>query len=252
MKHLLKLSYNGTRYHGWQKQINANTVQDCLEDSLTRLLGRSVETIGCGRTDTGVHAKCYYAHFDCDTPLPSSFKQSLNAMLPVDIAIQEQYTVPEEFHARFSATEREYKYYMHFEKDPFLNDLSLYQKRVPKIESMNKASKILFNYNDFECFSKKGADNQTFRCEIRKAEWTNENSQMVFTIRADRFLRNMVRAIVGTLLEIGYGKMEIVDLHTIIKAGKRQNAGTSVQACGLYLTDVLYDGIDLGGDSRET
>lgn len=237
----MRFSYLGTSYHGWQKQPNAVTVQAVLEESFAILLRQSVALTGAGRTDAGVHARQMIAHFDLEKRTEiDDLVYRLNALLPEDIAVQSIHQVPDEAHARFDATERTYEYWIITEKDPFYKDAAHYLKQAPDFDAMNKAASLLLKYEDFQCFSKSNSDVKTYRCDIHHARWTMEGNRLVFTITADRFLRNMVRAIVGTLLEVGQGKMNPEDVKGIIKSGDRSLAGVSVPAKGLYLTRVAY------------
>lgn len=242
-RYFLELAYDGANYHGWQVQPNAVTVQELIDKALTTLLRQPIETVGCGRTDTGVHAKEYFAHIDVDTidhrPSPID-KRSLNSLLPHDIAVKQIIPVHCEAHARFDATLRSYEYHIHFEKDPFLNGYSWLLRDKPGLELMNSAAAIIMEYTDFSCFSKSNTQVKTNNCKIVKAEWMETEKGIVFHISADRFLRNMVRAIVGTLIEIGRGAMQPDDIRKVIESKNRSNAGTSVPACGLYLSKVKY------------
>ncbi|QXP59791.1 tRNA pseudouridine(38-40) synthase TruA [Olleya sp. HaHaR_3_96] len=241
MRYFIELSYNGKNYHGWQKQPNAISVQEVLEKALSTILGETIAVMGAGRTDAGVHAKQLFAHWDTDILFDAEKVQyKLNSFLPVDIAIQSIFKVKEDSHARFHATSRAYLYRVALQKSPFNVDQSYFLKHALDIEKMNEATKILFEYKDFQCFSKTHTDVKTYNCDIMKAEWQLMDNELHFTIKADRFLRNMVRAIVGTLINIGVGKMEVDELHTIIKSKNRSNAGFSVPAQGLYLTEVAY------------
>lgn len=241
MRYFLELSYNGKAYHGWQNQPNAITVQEVLENALSTLLRTTIEIVGAGRTDTGVHALQMFAHFDCSSKLDiAQLKYNLNSFLPKDIAIQNIFEVKKDAHARFDAISRTYLYRICTEKDAFNFDKVYYINNDLHIDKMNEASKILFEYNNFECFSKTNTDVKTFNCKIIKAEWVKKNNELHFTIEADRFLRNMVRAIVGTLISVGTGKLEIEDMHTIIKSKNRSEAGYSVPAHGLYLSKIEY------------
>ena len=241
MRYFLELSYNGKAYHGWQNQPNAITVQEVLENALSTLLRTTIEIVGAGRTDTGVHALQMFAHFDCSSKLDiAQLKYNLNSFLPKDIAIQNIFEVKKDAHARFDAISRTYLYRICTEKDAFNFDKVYYINNDLHIDKMNEASKILFEYNNFECFSKTNTDVKTFNCKIIKAEWVKKNNELHFTIEADRFLRNMVRAIVGTLIRVGTGKLEIEDMHTIIKSKNRSKAGYSVPAHGLYLSKIEY------------
>jgi len=241
LRYFIELSYNGKAYHGWQNQPNAISVQQVLEEALSVLLQTKIEIVGAGRTDTGVHASQMFAHFDVDFEVDNSnlvFK--LNSYLPNDIAIRDLFKVKNDAHARFDALSRTYHYKISINKNVFNNDFA-YRLQLPlDIEKMNEASKILYLYNDFQCFSKSNTDVKTYNCTITKAEWLIENDEIIFVITADRFLRNMVRAIVGTIINIGLGKMQVDDLHDIIRSKNRSEAGYSVPAHGLYLTHIAY------------
>ncbi len=242
MRFVVELSYDGTRYHGWQVQQNAHSVQAELNTALAKLLGNPVETIGCGRTDTGVHALQFFAHFDNPTPLPHNFIFRVNKILPNDIAIHEVYKVNDTFNARFDATYRLYEYHLHSKPDPFLVNRSYYRYGSLDFGAMNLAAQKLFDYTDFECFSKTRTQVYTFNCKIMQAKWQKTHeSRHVFTIQADRFLRNMVRAIVGSLIDVGSGKLTIQGFETVIQSKKRTEAGLSVPAHGLYLKSIGYD-----------
>jgi tRNA pseudouridine38-40 synthase len=250
-RYFIELAYNGTNYHGWQIQPNAVTVQELLNKALSTILRQPIETTGCGRTDTGVHATQFYAHV---TPQPpeggvSDFPPAppsggwgakLNAILPHDIAIKRIIPIHPEAHARFDATLRSYEYHLHFQKDPFKHNFSWLQRDVPDLDVMNQAAAILMEYTDFSCFSKSNTQVFTNNCKISRAEWVKQGDSMVFHISADRFLRNMVRAIVGTLLMVGRKEIDPEAVRAIIESKNRSNAGTSVPACGLYLTEVKY------------
>ncbi|MFI5162823.1 MAG: tRNA pseudouridine(38-40) synthase TruA [Sphingobacteriales bacterium] len=241
-RYFIELSYNGTNYHGWQSQPNANTVQAELDKALTTILREPIETTGCGRTDTGVHATEFFAHFDIsksEIEIPKS-EMSINAILPKDIAIKRIIPVHADAHARFDARLRSYEYHIHFEKDPFKLNRSWELRDKPDIALMNAAAKIMMEYIDFSCFSKSNTQTFTNNCKIARAEWVEGESGLIFHISADRFLRNMVRAIVGTLILVGRKEMEPDSIRTIIESKNRSNAGTSVPACGLYLTEVIY------------
>ncbi|MEW7280133.1 tRNA pseudouridine(38-40) synthase TruA [Aquimarina sp. 2201CG1-2-11] len=241
MRYFLELSYDGTNYHGWQRQPNAISIQEVLEDSLSTLLRGNVAIVGAGRTDTGVHAKQIMAHFDHFEELDTAqLRYKLNSILPVDIAIHKVYLVREDAHARFDAISRSYEYYVNLSKDPFGVDKSYYYKKTLNVDAMNEAAKLLLNYTNFKCFSKSKTDVKTYNCTITNAVWENCGDQLVFKISANRFLRNMVRAIVGTLIEIGENKLNKEGLLAIIKSEDRSKAGYSVPAHGLYLTAVEY------------
>lgn len=241
MRYFIELAFNGENYHGWQIQPDASSVQQTLEESLSTLLRNKTEIIGAGRTDAGVHAKQLFAHFDTPDELQNEqFKFKLNSYLPNDIAVKSISKVNDNAHARFDALSRTYEYHVHTEKDPFLDAFSYRLVHIPDIEKMNEAAKMLYHYTDFQCFSKSKTDVKTYHCKVKVAAWEQHENKLIFTITADRFLRNMVRAIVGTLLEIGLGKKEIHALHKIIESKNRSNAGTSVPAKGLYLTEITY------------
>jgi len=241
LRYFLELSYNGKAYHGWQNQPNAITVQEVIENALSTLLRETVAIVGAGRTDAGVHAKQMFANFDTDKEIEEeSFKFKLNSFLPKDIAIHDIFKVNPEAHARFDALSRTYLYRVSLEKDAFNYDYAYNFKADLDLDKMNEASKILFNYIDFECFSKSNTDVNTFNCKIMHAEWIRHDNELHFVIKADRFLRNMVRAIVGTMINIGSGKIEVKELHTIIKSKNRSEAGFSVPAHALYLTKIEY------------
>ncbi len=231
----------GTAYHGWQKQPNAITVQSVMEDAFSKLLGNAINLVGAGRTDAGVHAKTMFAHFDSDgIAEQSELTHRLNAFLPEGIAVEEIFEVSDTAHARFHAVERGYEYWVTQQKNPFLTGLAHYVKMPLDVAAMNRAASLLLEYDDFECFSKSNTDVKTYRCDIRSAQWQVVGERLVFSITADRFLRNMVRAIVGTLLDIGTGKKLPEALHAVIASKDRAMAGPSVPAKGLYLTRVLY------------
>ncbi len=242
MRYFIEFSYNGKKYFGYQIQPKENSVQEELEKSLSTLLREEIKTTGAGRTDTGVHAKKMYAHFDTQQLIDENLPYRLNSFLPSDISIKRIFQVADDFHARFDATFRTYEYYISLEKNPFTEDFA-WQFRKPNfdVEKMNEACKILFEYEDFGSFAKLGADNKTNFCKIYKAEWEQNGSELKFTICANRFLRNMVRAIVGTMVEIGTGKIRPEDLHTIIKTQNRGSAGSSAPAHALFLVDVGYE-----------
>ncbi len=241
MRYFIQFSYFGKAYHGWQRQPNAITVQEVLEKALSTLLRQQVEVVGAGRTDAGVHAKEMYCHFDiANIADREELVYRLNAFLPDDIAVQGIYQVKNDAHARFDALERTYEYWLVKEKDPFLFDYAHFVKHPLELDTMNAAANLLLEYNDFECFSKSNTDVRTFICDVREANWRMEREKWVFTITADRFLRNMVRAVVGTLLDVGMGKMSPKDIHKVIASKDRSKAGVSVPAKGLYLTKVSY------------
>jgi tRNA pseudouridine38-40 synthase len=238
-RYFIYLSYDGTNYCGWQNQPNAVSVQQRLEESLSLLLRQPVAIVGAGRTDAGVHAKLMVAHFT--PPLwGGALANKLNGILPPDIAIQKIIPVNSDAHARFSAISREYQYFICFEKDAFRHPFHLRCRHPLDFDKMNEAAALLLEYQDFACFCKLHSDNKTTLCRIMKAEWTQREREWIFTIRADRFLRNMVRATVGTLLEVGRGKLTVEGFRQIIESKSRSKAGSSAPANGLFLTDIEY------------
>lgn len=241
LRYFIELSYNGRDYHGWQKQPNAISVQENLEQALSTILKESIVTMGAGRTDAGVHAKQMFAHFDTEVRFGvDDLEYKMNSFLPKDIAIHSIFKVKNDAHTRFDALSRTYLYRISLKKSAFNFDAAFHLKPKLDIERLKEATKILFDYKDFQCFSKSNTDVKTYNCNIMQAEWNLVGNELQFTIKADRFLRNMVRAIVGTLINIGVGKIEIDDLHNIIKSKNRSEAGFSVPAHALYLTEVAY------------
>jgi tRNA pseudouridine38-40 synthase len=236
----LEFSYAGTAYHGWQRQPNALSVQEVMEEALALLLKQQTPLTAAGRTDTGVHAKQMFAHFDADTTDLEQLIFRLNQFLPNDIAVIRIREVKPRAHARFDALSRTYEYHLNNFKSPFVQGMSYGLYQPLDVEQMNKAASILLEYEDFECFSKAHTDVKTFLCTISKAVWEKSETGLVFTITANRFLRNMVRAIVGTLIEIGLGKKNIQEMHTVIESKNRSLAGYSVPAEGLFLTHIEY------------
>ena len=241
MRYFIELSYKGTNYHGWQIQPDASSVQEEITKALATILQEKILLIGAGRTDAGVHASQMFAHVDTVKKLTDDYVHKLNAILPNDIVIKSIKEVSDETHARFDAVSRTYEYRILLGRDPFLLETTwqLHQKNL-QIEKMNEAANLLFKYEDFESFSKVKTDVNTFNCTIMKAVWTLEDKHLIFHIKANRFLRNMVRAIVGTLLEVGLGKKTVEDFRKIIESKKRSEAGLSVPAKGLFLTEVCY------------
>ena len=241
MRYFIELSYNGSAYHGWQNQPTAISVQEVLENALATVLKTPISVMGAGRTDTGVHASQMFAHFDFNEELiDTNLIFKLNSFLPKDIAVHTIFKVKNDTHARFNALSRTYLYRITLQKNVFTFNDTFYVKQALDVEKMNEASKILLDYKDFQCFSKSNTNVKTYYCNIMKAEWVIENNELRFTIKADRFLRNMVRAIVGTMVNIGLGKTAIEDLHQIIKSKNRSEAGFSVPAQALYLTKIEY------------
>ncbi|MDQ7949934.1 MAG: tRNA pseudouridine(38-40) synthase TruA [Pedobacter sp.] len=242
-RYFIELSYNGTDFHGWQVQPNGITVQACLDKALTTYFRQPISSLGCGRTDAGVHATQFFAHFDGEDINPAGLVESvggLNALLPYTIAIKRIFEVDVMAHARFDATARSYQYHIHFNKDPFKINRSWQYKGELDVHKMNDAAAILLDFIDFSCFSKSKTQTFTNNCKIVAAGFERMDQELVFTITADRFLRNMVRAIVGTLVRVGKGELTKAQLKEIINSKNRSNAGQSVPACGLYLTKIEY------------
>tara|TARA_B100000809_G_scaffold220010_1_gene227507 strand:+ start:6009 stop:6758 length:750 start_codon:yes stop_codon:yes gene_type:complete len=240
-RYFFEIKYDGTNYHGWQIQQNSNTVQSEINRALSTLLQEEIIVTGAGRTDTGVHAKQLYAHFDTLLVLEIDkliFK--LNSFLPEDISCSSLKEVNPEAHARFSATARTYEYWITSAKNPFLNQKAYFLPYNLDLNLMNEATKKILGEQDFSCFSKSNTDTFTNNCNITFANWEINNDILIFTITANRFLRNMVRSIVGTMLDIGQEKIKVQELDTIIASKNRGNSGTSAPAHGLYLTEVKY------------
>ena len=238
------LSYDGTFYHGWQVQPGKITVQARTEEALSVILQEEIKTTGAGRTDTGVHAKSFVAHFDSqqnDLKGNNNIIFRLNTYLPEDISVVDILAVNNEAHARFDAKSRTYRYYISLKKDPFINKYTWYRYGHMDINAMNMAASYLLSYEDFTSFSKSHTQVKTNKCEIYEAGWTRNEDILIFTIRANRFLRNMVRAIVGSMVDIGTGKILPGDIERIIKAENRSEAGISAPAQGLFLEKIEYD-----------
>lgn len=242
-RYFIFISYKGTSYHGWQIQSNSVTVQKILDGALSTVLSEKIFTIGAGRTDTGVHAMVFCAHFDSISPDLSTLKNlifRLNRYLPADISVNSIEKVLPDANSRYSAISRTYKYYISKIKDPFFDNSSWFLYRNIDIEVMNEACGLLFNHSDFTSFSKLHSNTKTNNCKIYYAAWEESVNRLVFTIKADRFLRNMVRAIVGTMVEVGFGKINLKEFDEIILARDRSGAGTSAPAKGLFLADIEY------------
>ncbi len=242
MKYFIELAYNGKNYHGWQIQPDAISVQEKINKAVSTILRKEIVVVGAGRTDTGVHASQMFAHFETDKELDNNFAYKLNAILPDDIVIFNIKLVHNEAHTRFDALSRSYEYKIWLGRNPFLLEttLQLHHQRL-NIDLMNEAATILYEYEDFECFSKVKTDVHTFNCNVTNAKWVLNKNELTFHISANRFLRNMVRAIVGTLIDVGKEKITVKDFRTVIESKNRSNAGTSVPAKGLFLTKVEYD-----------
>lgn len=242
-RYFIKLGYRGAPFHGWQIQPNAVSVQEEVEKALSTLLRRPMSIVGAGRTDTGVNARTMYAHFDYDGTLPDKGRVlvSLNRLVGRDIAIHDIFQVDDTAHARFDATKRTYKYFVAFEKTPFFYPLSWHCPNGLDIEKMNEAASLLLATQDFTSFAKLHSDAKTNICNVTQAEWQMEGKMAVFTISADRFLRNMVRAVVGTLVEVGRGKMTVDEFQKVIERKDRCSAGQSMPGEALFLWDIKYD-----------
>lgn len=242
LNYFVELAYNGTEFHGWQVQPNAVTVQELINNAFSTVFRKPIEVVGAGRTDTGVHASQMFAHVQIDEEFDTGvLLYKLNAILPDSITIFNMFPVKEEAHARFDAVKRSYEYRISLVKNPFKIDTTwqLVNKEL-NLAKMNEAAQILLTYTDFQCFSRSNSDVKTYNCKVSKAEWVLEGNSLVFHISADRFLRNMVRAIVGTIVEVGVGKTTIQEFKTILDSKDRTKAGPSAPAKGLFLTEVTY------------
>lgn len=242
----IKLAYKGTNFFGWQIQPNEPTIQAEIERVLTQLNGNNeIKITGCGRTDTGVHASDYYAHTNIPFEISNEkLKFKLNSMLSKDIVIHDIIKVPDESHARFDAEKRTYHYFIHLAKDPFIQEISWERHGELDLSLMNEACKALLMHEDFECFSKVKTEVNNFNCNVTNAAWVKSDKGYIFTITANRFLRNMVRAIVGTMVEIGEGKISKDDFQKILDSNNRSEAGQSVPARGLFLAKIEYPYLD--------
>ncbi len=254
-RYFIEISYNGTSFHGWQIQPNALTVQECLDKALSIYFRQEVITLGCGRTDAGVHATQFFAHFDLVGINDEAIQKAvtaINSLLPYTIAAMRIFTVATDAHARFDATARAYQYHIHFKKDPFKLERSWLYKGDLNVVEMNKAADLILKFTDFSCFSKSNTQTFTNNCKITSAYFEQEkDGSLIFNISADRFLRNMVRAIVGTLVLVGKGEISQKDVVEIIESKNRSNAGQSVPACGLYLVKVEYPFVEEGVRNKE-
>ena len=242
-RYFIFIQYKGTSYHGWQIQPNSVTVQQILEEALSVVLNEKISTIGAGRTDTGVHATFFCAHFESISPDLTEIWNlvfRLNQYLPSDISVSSIKKVIPDASARYSANSRTYKYYISRVKDPFFDNSSWYIHGKIDTSSMNKACEILYNHSDFTGFSKLHSGAKSNICKIYSASWKESDNRLVFSIKADRFLRNMVRAIVGTMVEVGIGKLDLNGFEEIIQAKDRCKAGKSAPAKGLFLVDIEY------------
>ena len=244
MRYFIELQYEGAAYCGWQRQPDQRTVQGTIEDALTMLMRQSTEIVGAGRTDTGVNASFYTAHFDTEKEIDGPFiAHKLNAILPHDIAIKRIYAAADDLHARFDAVEREYTYFISLVKAPFRRHSAWICYFQLDVEKMNEAAKYLLEVDDFTTFAKLNSNNKTNICNVTHAEWTTErDGTLRFTIRADRFLRNMVRSIVGTLVDVGRGRYTVEEFRKIVDAKDLSRVSSGAQPQGLFLSNVKYKG----------
>lgn len=241
MRYFIELAYNGKNYHGWQIQPDVVSVQEKINHAISTVLQLQIEVVGAGRTDTGVHASQMFAHFDLEKEIKGDIVHKLNSILPNDITIYRVFLVEDGHHARFNAESRSYEYKIWLGRNPFLLDFSwqIHSQQL-NVSKMNKAASLLLEYEDFQTFSKVKTDVYTFNCNVTEAVWKQEGDLLVFHISANRFLRNMVRAIVGTLVDVGLEKITIDNFREIIESKNRGNAGLSVPAKGLFLTKIKY------------
>lgn len=241
LRYFIEIAYNGKAYFGWQRQPEQVSVQQVLEETLSTLLRNEIKVLGAGRTDTGVHAKQLFSHFDYDDlTINEELIFRINSFLPKDISVKNIFEVTDEAHARFDAVQREYEYHISIGKNPFSQDFTYQLYNKPNVNLMNQAAKFLLHHKDFQCFSRSKTDVKTYNCTIEKAIWTLKGDSLIFNIIADRFLRNMVRAIVGTLLDVGFGKTTLDAFQEILNSKNRREAGASAPAHGLYLKRVVY------------
>ncbi|MTI41612.1 tRNA pseudouridine(38-40) synthase TruA [Fulvivirga lutimaris] len=242
MKYLFEIAYKGTNYHGWQRQKNAMTVQQMVEEAFSKIMRTEISILGSGRTDTGVHCEQQFFHIETESEIPDADRLlfKINNYLPEDIAIKNAALVSDNAHARFSAFSRSYEYRMTLVKDPFNAPLRYFFNRPLDIKTMNEAAALLIGKQDFECFSRVKTEVNNFFCDITEAKWVLEGDNLTFYISANRFLRGMVRAIVGTLLKVGLGKITVNQFQEIIDSKDRKNAGAAAPAQGLFLTKVVY------------
>jgi tRNA pseudouridine38-40 synthase len=245
VRYFIRISFTGTDYHGWQSQANADkTVQQICAKAIEKILRHSISLQGAGRTDAGVHAEELYAHFDSPKEDLVEKKETIlykfNSVVPFSIAFNDIVAVKPDAHARFDATSRTYKYVITTQKDPFLIDFAMHFPHKLDVKKMNEAARLLKNYKEFSSFKKTHTQNKTDTCTIKYAHWEVKDEKLIFTITADRFLRNMVRAIVGTMINVGNGRSTVEDFCRIIENKNRSHAGASVPACGLYLTKIEY------------
>ncbi len=241
MRYFIELSYKGTAYNGWQKQNNSLGVQQVIEEAMSKILRQPIEIMGSSRTDTGVHAEQQYAHFDFEEiSNTDQLVYKINGLIPKDVAIRRIFSVPEDTNSRFVATHRRYEYRISRHKNPFLLNLSYVTRADLDVQMMNEAAALLLVHDDFESFSKIHTQVNNFRCNITEAVWREQGDMLIFSVQSNRFLRGMVRALVGTLLEVGKGKRTIAEFEEVIKARDRKKAGAQAPAEGLFLVEVGY------------
>lgn len=241
-RYFAQIAYKGSAYHGWQEQPNALTVQELVNKALSTVTRQKVDTTGCGRTDTGVHASQFFLHFDLDSPIDDVEKAlfQLNALLPHDIRTYLLIEVEATSHARFDAIKRSYSYYIFRKPSAFLQEFGWYFNRPLELEKMNTAAHLCLNHVDYACFGKSGGQQFTNNCTITECKWIEEGEILRFTVSANRFLRGMVRAMVGTFIDVGLNKISIEDFKTILENGDRGQAGQSVPPQGLFLEEIVY------------
>ncbi|MFT4521316.1 MAG: tRNA pseudouridine38-40 synthase [Bacteroidia bacterium] len=240
-RYFIELSYNGTDFHGWQRQPNSVTVQETIEFELSKIYGEEIKIMGCGRTDAGVHAQQFFMHFDTEVEYKKQTLFRLNKMLPNAIALHRVFKVPNKLSTRFDAIERTYHFHISSQKDAFKHPFQYWSNRTYNMAAMNEAAMYLLGNQDFTSFCKSHAQNKTMMCTVSEAHWIEEQHELKFVITANRFLRNMVRAIVGSLLSVGLGRMSIEEFKNVIDAQDRRAAGASAPANGLFLHRITYD-----------
>ncbi|MEN9522505.1 MAG: tRNA pseudouridine synthase [Bacteroidota bacterium] len=242
MRYVFEIAFDGTNYHGWQNQPNAISVQEILEKNISILYQQKIILVGASRTDAGVHIKQTYAHFDCELDVPKHFIRRLNFMLPADIAVKNLRQVPDSFHTRFDAIQREYQYLIHYEKNPYLFNRSYYfhYGRLD-LDVMNACAKSLTSYYDYEAFCKRNSDNKTTHCRIDFAEWTMpDKDSILFTIKADRYLRGMIKGLVGTMIKAGRGIYTVEEFKEVVATKNKPKVNFAVPGSALYLTEVRF------------
>ncbi len=249
MRYFIELAYNGANYYGWQRQPKQTSVQEVIENALQTILrAPGMEIVGCGRTDTGVHASTYFAHFDFEGELPRGFTNRINKFLPPDIAIRRIFPVESEQHARFDAHYRAYQYHITGQKDPFHRHTRLYMHQLKRFDTnqMQAAAQLLLFYEEFLPFCKTGSDAKTMRCEMHRSEWEFNGTNWVYHIAANRFLRGMVRLVVGMCLSVGEGKVQLEDVKQALDQQTRLQKSLSIGPEGLYLTEIRYPYLETG------